>query len=72
MVDNVQKTLRLATAGILILLLLIATLTFYFSVMNAISMLFDYNYESIVEAGFALAVIAITMTLLKRIMKTEE
>ncbi|HHI30278.1 MAG TPA: hypothetical protein ENL17_01010 [Candidatus Methanoperedenaceae archaeon] len=72
MADNLQKTLRLATAGILILLLLIATLTFYFSVINTISTLFEHRYESIVEAGFALAVIAITMIILKRIMKTEE
>ncbi len=72
MVDNLQKTLRLAIAGILIFLLLIATLTLYFSMMRTISTLFDYSYESIVEVGFALTVIAITMILLKRIMKTEE
>ncbi len=72
MVDNLQKTLRLAIAGILIFLLLIATLTLYFSMMRTISTFFDYSYESIVEVGFALTVIAITMTLLKRIMKTEE
>ncbi|RLG23777.1 hypothetical protein DRN76_04930 [Methanosarcinales archaeon] len=72
MADNLQKTLRLAIAGILIFLLLIATLTLYFSMMHTISTLFDYSYESIVEVGFALTVIAITMILLKRIMKTEE
>ncbi|CAD7766835.1 MAG: hypothetical protein DNFNHJIP_00236 [Candidatus Argoarchaeum ethanivorans] len=72
MADNLQKTLRLAIAGILIFLLLIATLTLYFSMMRTISTLFDYSYESIVEVGFALTVIAITMILLKRIMKIEE
>jgi len=72
MADNLQKTLRLAIAGILIFLLLIATLTLYFSMMRTISTLFDYSYESIVEVGFALTVIAITMILLKRIMKMEE
>ncbi|RZN14320.1 MAG: hypothetical protein EF812_05720 [Methanosarcinales archaeon] len=72
MVDNLQKTLKLAIAGILIFLLLIATITLYFSMMRTISTLFDYTYESIVEVGFALTVIVITMTLLKRIVKTEE
>ncbi|CAD6491458.1 MAG: hypothetical protein ANIMEMIM_00130 [Candidatus Argoarchaeum ethanivorans] len=72
MVDNLQKTLRLAIAGILIFLLLIATITLYFSMMRTISTLFDYTYESIVEVGFALTVIVITMILLKRIVKTEE
>jgi hypothetical protein len=72
MADNLHRVLKLATAGILILLLLIATLTFYFSVMNAISRLFDYNYRSVVEAGFALTVIAISLILLKRIVRMEE
>ena len=72
MVDNLQKTLRLAIAGILVFLLLIATITLYFSMMRAISTLFDYTYESIVEVGFALTVIVITMILLKRIVKTGE
>ena len=72
MVDNLQKTLRLAIAGILIFLLLIATITLYFSMMRTISTLFDYTYESIVEVGFALTVIVITIILLKRIVKTEE
>ncbi|RZB32237.1 MAG: hypothetical protein AEth_00560 [Candidatus Argoarchaeum ethanivorans] len=72
MVDNLQKTIKSIIAGIFIIILLIATLTLYFSMMRTISTFFDYRYESIVEVGFALTVIAITMTLLKRIMKTEE
>ncbi len=72
MADDLHRILRLATAGILILLLLIATLTFYFSVMSSISRFFDYNYRSVVEAGFALTVIVISLILLKRIVRIEE
>ncbi|OFV68565.1 MAG: membrane protein [Candidatus Syntrophoarchaeum caldarius] len=72
MANNLHRILKFATAGILILLLLIATLTFYFSVLDVITRLFDYRYSSIVEAGFALSVIAVSWILLKQIVRMEE
>ncbi|RJS71922.1 MAG: hypothetical protein CW694_04150 [Candidatus Syntrophoarchaeum sp. WYZ-LMO15] len=72
MADNLHRVLKFATAGILILLLLIATLTFYFSVIDVITRLFDYRYSSIVKAGFALSVIAVSWILLRQIVRMEE
>jgi len=72
MADDLGRILRFSAAGILILLLLIATLTFYFSAIGAISRFFDYRYNSIVEAGFALAVIVVSWILLKRVVRMKE
>jgi hypothetical protein len=56
---------------ILMLLLLVATFQFYFFALNAISTLFKYEYQSLVQAGFAACVIAIVVFLLRAVLMKE-
>ena len=50
---------------ILMVLLFISTIHFYFSVMDAVSRLFEYRYKPLVNAGFAASVISVVVYLLR-------
>lgn len=52
---------------ILMILLFIATIHFYFSITSAVSNLFDYQYVSLVNAGFAACVIVVVVFFLRNI-----
>ncbi|MDY6965030.1 MAG: hypothetical protein SVM80_03550 [Halobacteriota archaeon] len=64
MAENFRKGVFL----ILMILLLISTIHFYISITDAVSTLFDYRYRSLVKAGFAACVIAITALLLRNVI----
>ncbi|MHC1566737.1 MAG: hypothetical protein ACXQS7_04075 [Candidatus Syntropharchaeia archaeon] len=67
--EDLRRYFKIGVFIILMFLLLVATFQFYFSVMDALSSFFDYRYRSIVQAGFALCVIVITILLLRDVVR---
>ncbi|HLB70525.1 MAG: hypothetical protein OIN88_12240 [Candidatus Methanoperedens sp.] len=64
-----EKSLtRLINIGVVIMLvalIFIAMFTFYFSMLSAISVLFDYRYVELIRAIFSLVIIGIGIYLVK-------
>ena len=64
-----EKSLtRLINIGVVIMLvalIFIAMFTFYFSMLSAISVLFDYRYAELIKAIFSLVIIGIGIYLVK-------
>ena len=69
--EEIFKYFRFGVFIILMLLLLVATFHFYFFALNAISTLFTYEYQSLVQAGFAACVIVIVLYLLRAVLIKE-
>ncbi|MHC1579491.1 MAG: hypothetical protein ACXQTZ_02400 [Candidatus Alkanophagales archaeon] len=66
---DLLRYFRLGVLVILMLLLLVATFHFYFSVVSAVASLFEYRYQALVTAGFAACVIAVVAYLLKTVVR---
>jgi hypothetical protein len=69
---DIFRYFRFGLFAILMLLLLVATLQFYFSALDAISTLFTYEYHSLVQAGFAACIIAVVIYLLRVVIVKEK
>jgi hypothetical protein len=69
---DIFRYFRFGLFAILMLLLLVATLQFYFSALDAISTLFTYEYHSLVHAGFAACIIAVVIYLLRVVIVNEK
>ena len=67
--NDLLRYFRLGVLIILMLLLLVATFHFYFSVVSAVASLFEYRYQALVTAGFAACVIAVVAYLLKTVVR---
>ncbi|MDF2955511.1 hypothetical protein [Candidatus Alkanophaga liquidiphilum] len=67
--DELLRYFRLGVLVILMLLLLVATFHFYFSVVSAVASLFEYRYQALVTAGFAACVIAVVAYLLRVVVR---
>ncbi len=70
--DSIIRYFRFGVFTILMLLLLVATFQFYFSAMDAISDLFEWEYRSLVQAGFAACVIAVIVYFLRAVIIKEK
>lgn len=70
--DDIFRYFRLGVFIILMLLLLVATFQFYFSAIDAISMLFKYEYRPLVQAGFAACIIAVVIYFLRAVIIKEK
>jgi hypothetical protein len=69
--EEIFRYFKFGVFVILMLLLLVATFQFYFFALSAISTLFKYQYQSLVQAGFAACVIAIVVFLLRAVLMKE-
>ncbi len=70
--EDILRYFRLGVFIILMLLLLVATFQFYFFAMDAISMLFKYEYRPLVQAGFAACIIAVVVYFLRAVIIKEK
>ncbi len=70
--EDIFRYFRFGVFIILMLLLLVATFHFYFSAMDAISTLFEYEYRPLVQAGFAACVIAVIVYFLRVVIIKEK
>lgn len=57
--------INIAVVIMLVALIFIAMFTFYFSMLSAISVLFDYRYVELIRAIFSLVIIGIGIYLVK-------
>jgi uncharacterized membrane protein YbhN (UPF0104 family) len=66
--DSFKKLINVAVIIMLVALIFIALFTFFFSMQDAISALFDYRYVALVRAIFSLVIIGIGVYLVKMFM----
>ncbi len=69
--DDIFRYFRLGVFIILMILLAVAIFQFYYYAMHAISTLFEYEYRSLVQAGFVACVIAVVVYLLRAVIIKE-
>lgn len=70
--EEIYRYFRLGIFVILMLLLLVAIFQFYFFALSAVSTLFKWQYQSLVQAGFAACVIAIVIYFLRMVIVKEK
>ena len=70
--EDIFRYFRLGVFIILMILLAVAVFQFYYYAMHAISTLFEYEYRSLVQAGFVACVIAIVVYLLRAVIIKEK
>ena len=63
--NSFKKIVDIAVVIMLVALIFIALFTFFFSMQDAISYLFDYRYVALVKSIFSLVIIGIGVYLLK-------
>ncbi len=63
--DSFKKLINVAVVIMLVALIFIALFTFFFSMQEAISVLFDYRYAALVRSLFSLVIIGIGVYLVK-------
>jgi len=62
---SLTKLINIGVVIMLVALIFIAMFTFYFSMLSAISVLFDYRYVELIRAIFSLVIIGIGIYLVK-------
>ena len=62
---SLTKLINIVVVIMLVALIFIAMFTFYFSMLSAISVLFDYRYVELIRAIFSLVIIGIGIYLVK-------
>ncbi len=63
--NSFKKLVNIAVVIMLVALIFIALFTFFFSMQDAISTLFDYRYVALVKSIFSLVIIGIGVYLVK-------
>ncbi len=63
--NSFKKLVNIAVVIMLVALIFIALFMFFFSMQDAISILFDYRYVALVKSIFSLVVIGIGVYLVK-------
>ncbi len=63
--NSLKKLVNMAVVIMLVALIFIALFTFFFSMQDAISSLFDYRYVALVKSIFSLVIIGIGVYLVK-------
>ncbi len=63
--NSFKKLINVAVVIMLVALIFIALFTFFFSMQDAISTLFDYRYVALVKSIFSLVIIGIGVYLVK-------
>ena len=63
--NSFKKLINIAVVIMLVALIFIALFTFFFSIQDAISTLFDYRYVALVKSIFSLVIIGIGVYLVK-------
>ncbi len=63
--NSLKKLVNIAVVIMLVALIFIALFTFFFSMQDAISSLFDYRYVALVKSIFSLVIIGIGIYLVK-------
>ncbi len=63
--NSFKKLVNIAVVIMLVALIFIALFTFFFSMQDAISSLFDYRYVALVKSIFSLIIIGIGVYLVK-------
>lgn len=63
--NSFKKVINIAIVIMLVALIFIALFTFFFSMQDAISTLFDYRYVALVKSIFSLVIIGIGVYLVK-------
>ncbi len=63
--NSLKKLVNIAVVIMLVALIFIALFTFFFSMQDAISSLFDYRYVALVKSIFSLVIIGIGVYLVK-------
>ncbi len=63
-----KKLVTIAIIIMLVALIFIALFTFFFSMQDAISALFDYRYVALIKAIFSLVILGIGVYLVKMFM----
>jgi threonine/homoserine/homoserine lactone efflux protein len=63
--NSFKKLVNIAIVIMLVALIFIALFTFFFSMQDAISSLFDYRYVALVKSIFSLVIIGIGVYLVK-------
>ena len=63
--NSFKKLVNIAVVIMLVALIFIALFTFFFSMQEAISSLFDYRYVALVKSVFSLVIIGIGVYLVK-------
>ncbi|VVB86598.1 Uncharacterised protein [uncultured archaeon] len=63
--NSFKKLINIAVVIMLVALIFIALFTFFFSMQDAISTLFDYRYVALVKSIFSLVIIGIGVYLVK-------
>lgn len=63
--DSFKKLINVAVVIMLVALIFIAIFTFFFSIQDAISVLFEYRYVALVKSIFSLVIIGVGVYLVK-------
>ncbi len=63
--NSFKKLINVAVVIMLVALIFIALFTFFFSMQDAISTLFDYRYVALIKSIFSLVIIGIGVYLVK-------
>ena len=63
--DSFKKLINVAVVIMLVFLIFIALFTFFFSMQDAISVLFEYRYVALIKSIFSLVIIGIGVYLVK-------
>jgi len=63
--DSFKKLINVAVVIMLVALIFIALFTFFFSMQDAISVLFEYRYVALVKSIFSLVIIGVGVYLVK-------
>lgn len=63
--NSFKKLINIAVVIMVVALIFIALFTFFFSMQEAISALFDYRYVALIKAIFSLVIIGIGLYLVK-------
>ncbi len=63
--NSFKKLINIAVVIMLVALIFVALFTFFFSMQDAISTLFDYRYVALVKSIFSLVIIGIGVYLVK-------
>lgn len=63
--ESFKKLINVAVVIMLVALIFIALFTFFFSMQDAISVLFEYRYVALVKSIFSLVIIGIGVYLVK-------
>jgi hypothetical protein len=63
--ESFKKRINVVVVIMLVALILIALFTFFFSMQDAISVLFEYRYVALVKSIFSLVIIGVGVYLVK-------